>query len=290
MPSTCCISECKANTKNGPKAHMFSFPNDPVMREKWITVIPRKDFIPSRNSKVCDVHFIKEHIIRSVSVQFSRTGCIISAPLTYPKLHADAIPSNFPNCPKYFSKFVKYRQGRDEKLKLLEEQQFLEVIEKSKEEYTIREQSITVKNYEDLIDELKNIKLLQDWFNISNNSQVTLFKMENSPGPVISYAVIIKSNLEVQTFLYGKLIHFNVDKLKTPFIVRDTVQIQNLLDKIEEHSLQSSQSIDQRDKIINHVCSILITFENSLENFEGMAQDTNQNNMYNNTLSFIILY
>lgn len=288
MPHTCCVPECNGNTKNGPKVHMFSFPNEPAMRQKWISTIPRKDFIPSRNSKVCELHFIKEHIIRSVSREDSKTGIIISAPLTYPKLHADAIPFNFPNCPKYFSKVVNYRQGRHEKLKVLEEQQFLEAIEKSKEEHSIREQSITFKNYDEFCNKLKNIKLQQDWFNISSDSQVTLLKIENSPGPVISYAVVIKSNFEVETFLYGKIINFNVDKLTTPFTVSDIQQIQNLLDTVEEHSLQSSQSMDHKEKIIHHVCNILNSFENSLENIEGTVENTDQNNMDNNCLSFII--
>lgn len=46
-------------------------------------------------------------------------------------------PSNFPNCPKYFSKEANYRQSRDENLKPFEEQQFLTVIENSKTYYTV---------------------------------------------------------------------------------------------------------------------------------------------------------
>lgn len=119
MPATCSIPGCKVNAANGPKLHMFGFPSDEARRRQWIAAIPRKNFEPTKHSKVCELHFIKDHIICSISQTDSKTGQIISAPLTYPRLHKDATPSLFPSCPDYFSKKVVFRETREDKLKKL---------------------------------------------------------------------------------------------------------------------------------------------------------------------------
>ena len=52
MPYKCCVPECKGNYKSGPRVAVFSFPKDEDLRQKWIHAIKRKDFFPSKTSKV----------------------------------------------------------------------------------------------------------------------------------------------------------------------------------------------------------------------------------------------
>ena len=35
----------------------YSFPADPVLRDQWIRANPRKDFIPTKFSRICSLHF-----------------------------------------------------------------------------------------------------------------------------------------------------------------------------------------------------------------------------------------
>ncbi|GFV55104.1 hypothetical protein TNCV_2623251 [Trichonephila clavipes] len=43
---------------------MFRFPKEDFLRKKWIQAISRKDFAPSKYSKVCELHFLDDAIRR----------------------------------------------------------------------------------------------------------------------------------------------------------------------------------------------------------------------------------
>ncbi|GFV85073.1 THAP-type domain-containing protein [Trichonephila clavipes] len=43
---------------------MFGFPKEDFLRKKWIQAISRKDFAPSKYSKVCELHFSDDAIRR----------------------------------------------------------------------------------------------------------------------------------------------------------------------------------------------------------------------------------
>ncbi|GFT74884.1 ADP-ribosylation factor-like protein 6 [Nephila pilipes] len=83
---------------------MFSFPKDDSLRKKWIKAICRKDFAPSNYSKVCELHFAEEAIKRNTEVYDEKTGMKIDVPLKCCRLRKLAVPTIFPNCPKYISK------------------------------------------------------------------------------------------------------------------------------------------------------------------------------------------
>lgn len=52
MPYTCSVPACRGNYDKDNKVHVFSFPTDKDLREKWVRAIPREDFVVSKNSKV----------------------------------------------------------------------------------------------------------------------------------------------------------------------------------------------------------------------------------------------
>lgn len=53
MPSRCCVPECKGNYDgNNEKVSIFKFPEATVAREKWRRAIPRKNFVPTKSSRV----------------------------------------------------------------------------------------------------------------------------------------------------------------------------------------------------------------------------------------------
>ncbi|KAF8785352.1 hypothetical protein HNY73_010905 [Argiope bruennichi] len=52
----------------------------------------RKDFKPSKSSRVYELHFKEEDIIRNMEHFHEESGCILKTPLKYPKLKPDAIP------------------------------------------------------------------------------------------------------------------------------------------------------------------------------------------------------
>ncbi|GFT51925.1 toll-like receptor 4 [Trichonephila clavipes] len=48
----------------GQTVKTFGFPKEDFLRKKWIQAISRKDFVPSKYSKVCELHFSDDAIRR----------------------------------------------------------------------------------------------------------------------------------------------------------------------------------------------------------------------------------
>jgi hypothetical protein len=44
MVNKCCIPRCSGNYATGEKVHVFKFPKDDNMREKWLKAIHRENF------------------------------------------------------------------------------------------------------------------------------------------------------------------------------------------------------------------------------------------------------
>ena len=78
------------------KPSVFQFPTDPVRLRAWLKNIPRKNFAPTKHSKICEVHFEERFISRTTSA-IRPDGTKAEARLTRPKLIADAIPTLFPS-------------------------------------------------------------------------------------------------------------------------------------------------------------------------------------------------
>lgn len=53
MPNKCSVPRCNGNYENnGPRVHIFSFPRDETLSNKWLRAIKRDHFKPSKNSRV----------------------------------------------------------------------------------------------------------------------------------------------------------------------------------------------------------------------------------------------
>jgi len=61
MVNKCCAYGCKSgyvgHTPSETRITFHSFPPDAKLREKWIRANPRKDFVPTKNSQMCSLHF-----------------------------------------------------------------------------------------------------------------------------------------------------------------------------------------------------------------------------------------
>nr|CAI5843927.1 unnamed protein product [Callosobruchus analis] len=69
MPRTCCIPGCISNYNStlnagGSLISSFGFPEDEILKNKWLKAILRDDWFPSKCSVVCALHFLKDNIIR----------------------------------------------------------------------------------------------------------------------------------------------------------------------------------------------------------------------------------
>jgi len=61
----CCVVGCTTGYKsNNEKMSIFKVPNNPEDLKKWGLAIPRKNFVVTSTTRVCEKHFCETDIIR----------------------------------------------------------------------------------------------------------------------------------------------------------------------------------------------------------------------------------
>ena len=106
-PSWWCIKCCAPGCRTGYKSQgnvpanisLHKFPTDPALLNSWLRSIPRDDFVPSANARLCSLHFTPKDFITE-SVDDSRK----KRPLQKRRLKNDAVPTVFPCVPSYLSR------------------------------------------------------------------------------------------------------------------------------------------------------------------------------------------
>ncbi len=53
MPFKCSVPHCRGNYDDDNKVRIFRFPADETLNQVWLHKISRKDFKPTKNSRVC---------------------------------------------------------------------------------------------------------------------------------------------------------------------------------------------------------------------------------------------
>ena len=64
MPNKCCVTGCRTNYQDGPSKSVFKFPDDPVLSNKWVAFLNRRDYQISKYSEICSDHFEEKFIIQ----------------------------------------------------------------------------------------------------------------------------------------------------------------------------------------------------------------------------------
>ena len=64
MPNKCSVTGCYTNFNEGPKKTVFKFPGDPVLSQKWLEFLNRRDYEITKYSVICIDHFEERFIIQ----------------------------------------------------------------------------------------------------------------------------------------------------------------------------------------------------------------------------------
>ncbi len=84
---------------------LFRFPKDPGILQMWLRAIPRDQWEPSQNSRVCSRHFNdSDYVQASTDTNTSRKRKNPDGDLVLRRLKDDAVPSIFPNLPSYLTR------------------------------------------------------------------------------------------------------------------------------------------------------------------------------------------
>ena len=107
MGSRCSAPGCKGgyfskNDKSDKNLAVFKFPKETTLKDKWIKSIPRKDWVPTENSGVCEVHFT-ESDFKTERDEKNPKRKEDRGQLKRKYLTSVAVPTVFPNCPKHLT-------------------------------------------------------------------------------------------------------------------------------------------------------------------------------------------
>ncbi len=104
MPDHCAAPGCRSGYDGpcGNKLSFHKFPDNPILKEKWIKAIPRdtSNWLPTKHSRVCGLHFQEDDYVDSRDSHVERRK---KKTTTRKSLKKSAIPSVFPNLPTYLS-------------------------------------------------------------------------------------------------------------------------------------------------------------------------------------------
>ncbi|KAG0444516.1 hypothetical protein HPB47_013709 [Ixodes persulcatus] len=101
----CFVPGCKSGYRSSEHKHsLFTVPKDPGEFAQWQRNIPRADVSLSSTSAVCELRFEEVCIERFYADSHVINGEAVRLKRDRPVLKPDAVPTVFPNLPKYFTK------------------------------------------------------------------------------------------------------------------------------------------------------------------------------------------
>ncbi|XP_065212352.1 uncharacterized protein LOC135839982 isoform X2 [Planococcus citri] len=101
----CCVPNCRSGYPGEPKRRTFSVPKGPPdFLKQWQRSIPREGVKPG--DRICELHFRDDEVVKQFQVLVDKNGDNETFKLERDKayLKEGAVPSIFPNCPKYLTK------------------------------------------------------------------------------------------------------------------------------------------------------------------------------------------
>ncbi|XP_035228253.1 THAP domain-containing protein 5-like [Stegodyphus dumicola] len=264
MVYTCCVPNCKGNYPNGPKVQVFSFPKEKEFLNKWIKAIHRSNFKPTKFSKVCALHFHPEDISKCTEFVDERTGRKVTAPLSRYKLKRFAIPSIFPNCPKYISREFIVRESPDERRKRLENKNLQWAVTESISQFQTNEKEKSFSSFSEFLDKMGKEKLPGSWNCIKRAREAIFLIIELTPCPEINISALINEKLELSVYI-GKTELKKFNNLTLPASVGNVDEVISILNALLSYEFKS----DVQNLRINSVCE---TLENIEEQYDENKQ------------------
>ncbi|XP_049816486.1 uncharacterized protein LOC126263437 [Schistocerca nitens] len=230
MVYKCCVPRCNGNYPNGPKVHVFSFPNDENLRRKWIAAIHRDAFSPTKYSKVCELHFPKENVLKHTECFDETTGRKIVAPLYTPRLRAQSVPSIFPNCPQYLTVVQNKREDPEARRIRLDNSAVSAAISESLCTYKMFEERRRFTTFSELMDCLE-LETFSECWTVVKKKECVLFAFIDTSNfvPFLSVSACITCDLEINVFKEQTALK-TVGSHIFPKKIQDIGQVNNILE------------------------------------------------------------
>ncbi|XP_049960432.1 uncharacterized protein LOC126481016 [Schistocerca serialis cubense] len=223
------------------------------LRRKWIAAIHRDAFSPTKYSKVCELHFPKEDVLKHTECFDETTGRKIVAPLYTPRLRAQSVPSIFPNCPQYLTVVQNKREDPEARRIRLDNSAVSAAISESLCTYKMFEERRRFTTFSELMDCLERETFSECW-TVVKKKECVLFAFIDTSNfvPFLSVSACITCDLEINVFKEQTALK-TVGSHIFPKKIQDIGQVNNILELL----LSISANVQSTQDNINIICDVL---------------------------------
>ncbi|KAH7960656.1 hypothetical protein HPB49_022066 [Dermacentor silvarum] len=198
----------------------------------WIRAVPRETLTVTEHSRVCELHFMDEDIIRDATHTDQATGRVMTVPLSHVRLRPDAVPSKFPNHSSYLSRKTARRENPDSKRAGIENAALQKAIAESNEAFIRAREDDKVNSVSELANHLRS-QGMKFWDVIERNERLLLIHIVDDEAPWFKYSVCVKGDLSVTLHVMKTAVKKLGANLCVPEIANSKRGMVELLEGIE---------------------------------------------------------
>ena len=238
MVNSCCVPECKSGYKSVKKSDtvsLFRFPNNEIIRQKWIKAIPRKNWSVTQNHRVCAHHFDEsDFITESTDKRKACKQACTNSRLQRCHLKSTAVPHIFPSLPHYLSTNPSAPRPTTSSTS---DARWVNENFRLKKQADLLFDSEKVANLSEFKEKINQEFLPSGYMSVTEDSSVSFYYIKKSvnnflDAPLLLGTVIVTDKLEIQMFVsstsiptssYHHLLQSSTSTIKT------TTELLNLL-------------------------------------------------------------
>jgi len=221
----------------GQKITFHSFPlHDKQLCEKWVRANPRKDFVPSKNSKLCSLHFqAADFVDVHKDTNKQRNKARADKKLRKRYLKDDAVPSIFTNVPEYLSSAGSSRRTTVKATSAQRRQHEAATMQQLEETFR-KEDDVADASITDIAERLQDetATTLQGFTISVVNQTLLIYLLEiNNDVPHIRASILVKSDHSLVLSMDGKTIPSSQFKDIVPGRIQLLSQLTNLMARVK---------------------------------------------------------
>lgn len=210
--------------------------------------------------QVCELHFHEDDFVTTLSHQDEQTGRTIEVKRDRLNLKKGAVPSVFPNCPKYLSSTQVRSESPESKKARRESAALQEAIRQSLESNELEQKRNKVSSYEELKAKLSGICNTKVWTISVNEQCVRFLLIDDDPSPSVKCALVVLQDLSLSVSLNGVKLQSLPSGRALPGQVCDSSSLSSLLEELEKRlcDVPGVTQDSKGTKVLQFVTSLLL--------------------------------
>jgi hypothetical protein len=244
MVNKCCAFGCKSGYDSQTTATdvaFHSFPTDPELREKWIRANPRKAFKPTKNSKICSLHFQPCDFVEGRS-DTNKSRLNSKSPKRMRRyLKPGAVPTVFAHAPSYLSKPASVQRSTSKAISCSRRESERKRLQDMEDSF-MADDDVSVLSLDEIAAKVKAETAAQQGFIIHKcNQSLLLYLLETADNiPTIQGCIALQSDLSVVCSLYGHIVHASQYSDLVTGTLSQLSQLVNLMARVKSWITDSS--------------------------------------------------